>query len=179
MSAVDLFTTYQFLKRLVTPFKQWRAYKLGIINENGEQLKQRKDLRTMEERDAFGYLDILALNMKKLLAKVPGGSSAIGTYAAALLLLKEYPKIQKEDESVIDNLPELLEASLNEAHKELLSEDGAPTVNAGGGAIAGIGVGPQGEPPVTQKSKYKKKNEEDTKKMLSGVQAALVRRNAP
>lgn len=27
-----------------------------------------------------------------------------------------------------------------------INEDGAPTVNAGGGMIAGIGVGPQGEP---------------------------------
>jgi hypothetical protein len=35
-----------------------------------------------------------------------------------------------------------------------------PTVNVGGGAIAGLGVGPQGEPGLTpaQQKKYKKKN---------------------
>jgi hypothetical protein len=178
MSAVDLFTAYQFIKRLVTPFNQWRAFKLGIIDEHGNQLKLRKDLMTLAERDAFGFLDILALNLKKLLAKIPGGQSTIGTYAAALLLLKEYPKVQNEDESLLDDLPELLENALQESG-ELLSEDGVPTVNAGSGQVAGIGVGPDGEPPVVQKSKYKRRNEEDTKKLLVGIQAALVRRKNP
>lgn len=177
MQIVDLYTTYAFIKRLVTPFKQWKAYKLGIINEKGQQLKHRKDLRTLEERDAFGFLDILALNLKKLLAKVPGGSSTLGTYAAALLLLKEYPKVQKEDESLLDELPGLLEGVLEEAGS-LLTEEGAPTNAVGSGNIAGAGVGPQGEPPVTQRSKYKKRNAEDTRKMLSGVQAVLVRRKS-
>lgn len=176
MQIVDLYTTFSFIKRIVTPFKQWKAYKLGIINEKGQQLKHRKDLRSLEEKDAFGFLDILALNLKKLLAKVPGGASTLGTYAAALLLLKEYPKVQKEDESLLDDLPYLLEDALQDAGVLLTEDGGAPTVAAGSGHIAGIGVGPQGEPPVTQKSKYKKKNEEDTRKMLSGIQAALVRR---
>ena len=30
---LDIFLTYQFLKRLTTPFEQWDAYKLGIIDE--------------------------------------------------------------------------------------------------------------------------------------------------
>lgn len=178
MQIIDLFTTYNFIKRIVTPFKQWKAYKLGIINEKGEQLKHRKDLKTAEEKDSFGYLDVLALNLKKLLAKVPGGSTTLGTYAAALLLLKEYPKVQKEDESLMQDLPGLLEETLTEA-RGLLTEDGAPTNAVGGGSIAGSGVGPQGEPPVTQRSKYKRKNEQETRQMLKGVQAALVRRPKP
>ena len=178
MQIIDLFTTYNFIKRIVTPFKQWKAYKLGIIDEKGGQLKQRKDLKTQDEREAFGYLDILALNLKKLLAKVPGGASTLGTYAAALLLLKEYPKVQKEDESLMQDLPALLEETLEEA-RGFLTEDGAPTNAVGGGQIAGAGIGPQGEPPVTQRSKYKRKNEDDTRKMLQGVQAALVRRPKP
>lgn len=176
MQVIDLYTTYAFIKRLVTPFKKWKAYKLGIINEKGEQLKHRKDLRTLEEKDAFGFLDILALNLKKLLAKVPGGQSTLGTYAAALLLLKEYPKVQAEDASLLDELPGLLEGYLEEAGTFLAEDEGAPTNGVGDGKIAGVGIGPQGAPPVSQRSKYKKKNEEDTRKMLSGVQAALVRR---
>ena len=38
-----------------------------------------------------------------------------------------------------------------------LLEDGAPTNSAGGGAVAGIGVGPQGEPPVTRRTMLKRK----------------------
>ncbi len=179
MQPVDLYTTYAFIKRLVTPFRQWKAYKLGIINDKGEQLKHRSDLQTMEERNAFGYLDILALNLKKILAKVPGGSTLLGTYAAALMLLKEYPKVQEEDESLFDELPSLVEEALVEAESILMEDGAAPTNSAGGGQIAAIGVGPDGEPPVTQKSKYKKRNEEDTRNMLSGIQAALIRRAKP
>lgn len=41
-------------------------------------------------------------------------------------------------------------------YKQFLED--APTNCVGGGAIAGIGVGPKGEPPV-RKTKYKKENE--------------------
>lgn len=172
MSAVDLFTTYQFIKRLVTPFEKWKAFSLGIIDKDGHQLKTREQFRTQAERDAFGYLDLLALNMKKLLAKLPGGDKTIATYAAALLLLKEYPKVQKEDLALMDELPSLIEQ-----YMEQVQED-APTNSAGAGNIAAIGVGPKGEPPVTNKSKYKKQNETDTKQIISQV-GAILRRNTP
>jgi len=174
MSAVDLFTTYQFIKRLVAPFSKWKAFQLGIIDSEGNQLKTRDQFKTQAERDAFGYLDLLALNMKKLLAKLPGGDKTIATYAAALLLLKEYPKVQKEDAELIEQLPELFEQYLEQA---TLSEE-VPTNSAGTGAIAGIGVGPKGEPPVSSKTRYKKQNEKDTQAMLDNVMG-ILRRNKP
>ena len=42
---IDLFLLYQFIKRLATPFKEWDAYELGIIDAKGKQLKKRKDFR--------------------------------------------------------------------------------------------------------------------------------------
>jgi hypothetical protein len=46
--------------------------------------------------------------------------------------------------------------------KEFINED-APVNAAGGGAIAGIGVGPDGEPGVSPKAhkKHKKKNKKE------------------
>ena len=35
--AVDLFVTYRFLKLLVTPWQKQEAYKLGIIDNKGNQ----------------------------------------------------------------------------------------------------------------------------------------------
>lgn len=46
----------------------------------------------------------------------------------------------------------------------------APANSAGSGEIAGLGVGPQGEPGV-KKTKYKKKNEKDT-----AILMGLIRR---
>ena len=42
-----------------------------------------------------------------------------------------------------------------EAAKQEVEEE--PTVNVGGGAIAGLGVGPQGEPGVSKKNQKKHK----------------------
>jgi hypothetical protein len=39
-----------------------------------------------------------------------------------------------------------------------MKEDGAVAANATGPAIAGMGVGPKGEPGVSPTNKYKKKN---------------------
>jgi hypothetical protein len=138
---VDLFTTYQFVKRLITPFDEWKAYKLGIIDDEGKVLRKRKTLSTDEERSAWGYFDIVTANLKKLLAKVPGGKSKLGTIAAAALLMKEHKDLQTFDE-------ESLELFFSEYEKEI-TEEIANVV--GGGNVAGAGVGPQGEPGVTKK----------------------------
>src|SRR6056300_889826 len=87
---VDLFMLYQFIKRLATPFNKWRAYELGIIDDKGNILKNAKERRTVQERDAFGKFDLLVLKLKKLLEKIPGGQTRLGSYAAALWLIKEH-----------------------------------------------------------------------------------------
>lgn len=184
---MNLFLIYQFLKRLVKPFKDWDAYELGIIDEKGNILKSRKDLRTQKEKNAFGAYDLIILNMKKLLEKVPGGKSPIASYAAALYLLKEWNHFtedslltesvsdQEISESVdsfkhilfsLDNsiIPQHERVVNQKMHKSKLNEE--PTNNAGSGAIAGIGVGPDGEPGLTtaQRIRYIAKNKRKKKK---------------
>jgi hypothetical protein len=81
---------YQFIRRLVTPFKEWDAYKLGIIDERGNVLKKRRELRLQPEIRAFGVFDVMILNLKKLLEKLPAGQTRIASYAAALWLIREH-----------------------------------------------------------------------------------------
>lgn len=160
MQPIDLYLTYQFLKKLTTPFDKWDAYKLGIIDADGNQLRLIQDFKTQAEKNAFGYFDLLILHLKQLISKVPGGDSKIGTYAAALLLLKQYPKVKNEDFSLIDNLPSLMEEYLAEA--AILVEDSVPANSVGGGEIASVGVGSDGEPGFTPKNmkKYKEQNQQ-------------------
>tara|TARA_B100000287_G_scaffold249813_1_gene234825 strand:+ start:2148 stop:2825 length:678 start_codon:yes stop_codon:yes gene_type:complete len=87
-SGVDYYLAYQFIKKLSTPFKDTEAYKLGIIDEKGKVLKKRSSLSS-KEKESYKLMDTLVFNMKKLLEKLPGGKSKIGTLAAALFLLKE------------------------------------------------------------------------------------------
>lgn len=86
---VDLFLIYQFIKKLVTPFEKWDAFRLGLIDKDGNILIKKKDRNTLEQQKALGYFDILILNLKKLLGKIPGGKSRIATFAAALYLIRE------------------------------------------------------------------------------------------
>jgi hypothetical protein len=192
---IDLWLVYSFIRRLATPFNKWEAYKLGIIDENGNILKKRKDLTTVRERNAFGVFDVMILNLKKLLAKVPGGSSRIASYAAALFLIREWKHFSDSslltedisDEEITESIGLffngysdyiiLVESvnkkmHLNEAFEKKVSED-VPTVSAGSGAIAGLGVGPQGEPGLTpaQMKRYKKKNKPGKKlrDIIAGV----------
>lgn len=122
---IDLVLAYKFLKNLVTPFEKWDAYKLGLIDKDGNILKERRDRLQQNEKDALGYFDVLTLNLRKLLGKLPGGKSTIASYAAAYLLLKEYPKKNlKED---IEPSEEDVAIMLTEAIKEVSEEDSLPT----------------------------------------------------
>lgn len=86
--AGDLYYSFRFVKMLTTPFEDTDAYKLGIIDENGNRIKTKK-VSTSEEKTAFTTFHRLVFNVKKLLEKLPGGQSRLASYAAALFLLKE------------------------------------------------------------------------------------------
>lgn len=143
---IDLFLTYQFLQRLSTPFKEWDAYKLGIIDKDGNVLRKSNTFTRPEEVSAWGYFDRMVANLKKLIEKFPGGKMRIASYAAALLLLREN---NTDRELSIDSLENELNAQIT-----LLEENGIANV-VGDGKIAGVGVGPQGEPPVKLKASTK------------------------
>ena len=112
--AIDLFVTYRFIKLLVTPFEKQEAFKLGIIDKNGNrimpprdpetniQVKKPEPLRTIEEKNAYTILHKLVFNIKKIFAKVPGLRTKLGTYAAALFLLKDTFKESVDDPDMFE-----------------------------------------------------------------------------
>ena len=110
--AIDLFVTYRFIKLLVTPFKDTDAFKLGIIDENGNRImpppkggvRQTRPAKlvTSEEKAAYTVLHKLVFNIKKLFGKVPGLRTKLGTYAAALFLLKDTFKESVDDPDVFE-----------------------------------------------------------------------------
>jgi hypothetical protein len=86
--AVDLAYTFRFIRMLVLDWKSWDAYKQGVIDENGKRNKDVK-LVTDEKKNSYTHFIRLCANVKRLLNKVPGGSSKLGSFAAALYLVKE------------------------------------------------------------------------------------------
>ena len=106
--AIDLFVTYRFIRLLTTPFQKTDAYKLGIIDENGNRIKKPNstkpavELSTSEQKNAYTILHKLVFNIKKLFNKVPGLRTKVGTYAAALFLLKDTFKEHVEDPDMFE-----------------------------------------------------------------------------
>lgn len=86
--AADLAFTFRFIRMLVMDWKNWDAYKEGIIDENGKRIKSVK-LDTDEKKSAYTPFIRLAANIKRLLGNLPGGSTKLGSFAAALWLIKE------------------------------------------------------------------------------------------
>lgn len=85
---VDMLVAYKFIKILTTDFEDTDAFKMGIIDKDGNILKKRKDLKG-DERTAYTIFHTLCWNLKKIMMKVPGVRSKLGSYATALFLLKE------------------------------------------------------------------------------------------
>ena len=141
--AIDLFVTYRFIKLLVTPFDKMPAFKLGIIDKDGARVMEKTVSRGMqptqligdEMRSAYTVLHKLVFNIKKIFGKVPGLRTKLGTYAAALFLLKDTFK-----ESVDD--PDMFEKEF----MKYLKEEGYEIDNTISEEVIGFGeVLPKGE----------------------------------
>jgi len=86
--AADLGYTFRFIRLMVMDWKDWDAYKLGLIDENGKRNKNVK-MDTDAKKSAYTPFIRLAANIKRLIANVPGGGSKLGSFASALFLIKE------------------------------------------------------------------------------------------
>lgn len=87
---IDNLIAFRVLYMLVTPFEKTDAFKLGIIDKDGKQLKKMKELTTDAEKSAYTNLHKLVFNLKKIIQKTPlVGQSQLTTLAAAYWLVKE------------------------------------------------------------------------------------------
>ena len=109
--AGDLFYAFRFLKLLVTPFEKTKAFTQGVIDADGKILKKSRDLKTDQEKSSYTVFHRLVFNIKRLLAKIPGGKSVIGRYGAALFLIKEHTGMSEE--AIIKALEKFLDTDLS------------------------------------------------------------------
>jgi hypothetical protein len=84
---MDTYIVYKFIKLVSSPWKNWEAYRLGIIDDEGTILKKRR--KSTEEKNNFTLFHRLTRNIKRLIEKMPGGKTKIGKAVAAYFLLRE------------------------------------------------------------------------------------------
>ena len=104
--AGDLVYTFRFLTLLVTPFDKTKAYEAGIIDENGKRNRDfDKDANREAYKEYYTPFHRLVFNVKRLMAKAPGGSSRLASYAAALFLIKE--KYSVSEKKILKSMEEI------------------------------------------------------------------------
>ena len=84
---------------------------MGIIDKDGVLLKKKSELETSEEKKAYTIFHRLIWNIKRLLDKLPGGKTRIGSFAAALWMLKEHAKsrgVSDPNHIIVDSFTDYL-----------------------------------------------------------------------
>ena len=169
--ALDAVVGIRLLKLLSTPIQKSKAFQLGIINNDGKKIKNPS---TTAERNAYTLLNRFVFKVQKALTRSSDQNSRrLLSFAAAMALLKEYEEheddldvgvlleLYMQDEKV-QQQARLLESNVLSFSNFIDEENGV-----GGGAIAGVGIGPQGEPGVDPRmmpmARRKKKKNANTK----------------
>jgi hypothetical protein len=122
---------------LVTNFEDTEAFKLGIIDAKGKNIRKATTLQTAQERDAYTYLNRLVFNMKKIINKIPGGENRIKSLVAALWLVKEQYESGNRSTAMMqekfDNIMKMLDNRVSLVEEEIivkkfLDEEGVANV---------------------------------------------------
>ena len=149
---VDNLIAYRILKMLVTNFEDTEAYKLGIIDAKGKNIRKANTLQTSKERDAYTYLNRLVFNMKKIINKIPSGESKIKSLVAALWLVKEQYQSGSRSTALMqekfDNIMKLLDNRVSLVEEEIivkkfLDEDGIANVTGAAVSTDQPKIGPK------------------------------------
>jgi len=106
MALADTLITYKIIKILTTPFTQTDAYRLGVIDAQGKQIKKPT---TPAEQESYNVLNRLVFRLKIVLNMIPVGNKDFLSYAAALALVREC----YYDNEIPDNLDDLFLESIN------------------------------------------------------------------
>lgn len=169
---VDTVVAYRLLRLLATPIERSDAFRLGIIDQDGKKIKEPQ---SQSELNAYSLLQRFVFKVQSALSRSPDrNAKRLLTFAAAMAILKEYTEddednvdalleVFMQDEDVIRQA-ELLENTNLLSFKNFMHEE-APANSVGGGNVAGIGVGAQGEPgrdprfmPLVRRKKKRGRN---------------------
>lgn len=132
--ALDYFMAARVIKYLWQDYSKTDAFKLGIIDAKGTVLKKPE---TVDEKSAYSPFIRLILNLKRIIAKAPGGSTKIGSMVAAYAMMRECIDNEVEQNILDEIMSPIINRSktLEESIIDFLKEDGVP-VNSTAGATS-------------------------------------------
>ena len=184
---IDNVIAYRILKMLVIPFKDTAAYKLGIINANGDVLIQPKNFRTSAQKDAYNYLQRIVFSLKKLINKLPGGESQLKNLVAAYYLVREAysSKAKKINEEQLHHVIDLLDSGVvlveEQIEIEKFLEEFGGGISVASTSIPANVTGPvvSTDEPVPSENNINSYKNKNKKKRRSPTPIVFTKRTAP
>jgi len=147
MNSADLgniitsFTLYKFLDTLTTPFTQTQAYRLGIIDANGNLLKPVDKLNNTEKA-AYNEFYRLVYSLKRLLIKVPDPeirARLTNVSSAIKLIAEQCENIGGDSEEFYERaIRELKACRFLQEEGEMMAGGESPANSVGAGGIYGL-----------------------------------------
>lgn len=182
MTTDNIYAT-KILNIILKPFTEQEAYRLGVIDAKGDQIKKPK---SQAESDAYNPLFVVLFKIKQILNKLPASQSRLAQVSVALQLIRQknipsqYRTGLAEDiaEEYLKRLIFVSENSLRlveeeqiiKAHLENIVVEDGESVAAG---TTTSGIEPQGEPVI----KPKKKKLEESKYQTLYVHRTILNRD--
>jgi hypothetical protein len=169
----NLMLTYQFVKRLTTPFNEWPSYNTGVHDESGNLLVL-EGQRTEQQEQSFNKFDLICLRLKKIMESIPGGNTRLASYAAAMMIINEKWEDKSESEILSESNDMYVDyLRMFRLNKYARALEEMPTVSMGSGAIAGGGINGPDDVKVSKKArkKYKNQNKMDAEDYHMGIKA--------
>lgn len=164
----EIHNIYTIYKALNEPYNETLLYKHGIINESGQVLLTLETMTPIQEK-LWSPFNRLVHKLKESIDLSPFQNKVLHRYTAALFLMHEGASRIKtlsnmessslltvilgpRSDTYLRSAAFICEAG--KFYKEDAAAVAAPTNAAGSGNVAGIGVGPQGEPGVYRPKQF-------------------------
>ncbi|WP_431608226.1 hypothetical protein [Enterobacter asburiae] len=147
---MDLTYSVRMIRLLKKPWTEWTAYKLGIIDGQGEVLKNPK---TKEEQEAYSPFHRSVRHIKRRLNAVPYMTGFMNLTSAYDALRSRWNLTEQEHEEIMMNLPELRER-LNE---EMVAGDSGGSVDNIASGVTTVAITNKGPKVLGSTRPYKRK----------------------
>jgi hypothetical protein len=122
MDLVSTYLSYRLVKLLGTPFENWEAFKLGIIDSKGKIIKEPE---TSEEKRSFTSFERIIKNIKIAISKLVGYSKAAAILSTIYLLRDNVENLEYIDSIINEEVEMPVNAIKNLANKAGISMDRA------------------------------------------------------
>lgn len=99
----DTYYTYRILKILSAKWENTDAYKVGIIDSNGNKIV---DELSRDQERSYRSFDRIVYNLKRVMSKVPFSQNPFVRFGTAIALLKENDLTDDELDDIVANIEE-------------------------------------------------------------------------